>query len=393
MKILTRYVVFDLLKVFSMILTGLTVVIFIGLIGKEAVEKGLGLGPLLRMTPYLLPQAMQFAVPGTMLLATTYVYGRLSSYNEIVAIKALGISPMALIWPTLILATLVSFSGVYINNLAVSWGTRGVQRVFIESIEDVVYGHLQMHRTYSSGKLSINVRGVEGKTLRQPTLVVAASGNHPALTIRAKEAEISSDPKERKLHVRFRDFEVSGPITVTNPETYEQEISLDELTGMSAETRSPSTYALGEIGPAVERTTERIRQLDESMAAQASFALMTGEILILAPEHWKWREKELAGAKERLQRLHTEPWRRWANGFSCLCFVMVGAPMAIRLKHAEFLAIFFVCFLPILLVYYPMLAVSVDQAKDGAFPPPAVWLGNVVLALWGVWLMRRVIRY
>ena len=157
----------------------------------------------------------------------------------------------------------------------------------------------------------------------------------------------------------------------SNPETYEQEISLDELTGMSSDTRSPSTYALGEISPAIARTTERIRQLDESMAAQASFALMTGDILILAPEHWKWREKELAGAKERLQRLHTEPWRRWANGFSCLCFVLVGAPMAIRLKHAEFLAIFFVCFLPILLVYYPMLAVSVDQAKDGAFPPPA----------------------
>jgi lipopolysaccharide export system permease protein len=73
--------------------------------------------------------------------------------------------------------------------------------------------------------------------------------------------------------------------------------------------------------------------------------------------------------------------------------VLVGAPMAIRLKHAEFLAIFFVCFLPILLVYYPLLAVSVDQAKDGAFPPPAVWAGNVVLALWGLWLLRRVIRY
>lgn len=43
MKILTRYVVFDLLKVFLMILSGLTVMIFIGLIGKEAVEKGSGL--------------------------------------------------------------------------------------------------------------------------------------------------------------------------------------------------------------------------------------------------------------------------------------------------------------------------------------------------------------
>ena len=73
--------------------------------------------------------------------------------------------------------------------------------------------------------------------------------------------------------------------------------------------------------------------------------------------------------------------------------MLIGAPMAIRLRHAEFLAIFFVCFLPILVVYYPLMAVSVDQAKDGVLPPPAVWLGNVVLALWGVWLLRRVIRY
>jgi lipopolysaccharide export system permease protein len=67
--------------------------------------------------------------------------------------------------------------------------------------------------------------------------------------------------------------------------------------------------------------------------------------------------------------------------------------MAIRLRHAEILAIFFVCFLPILIVYYPLMVVSVGQAKDGVVPPPAVWLGNVVLALWGFWLLRRVVRY
>jgi len=393
MKILTRYVVFDLLKVFLLILSGLTLTIFIGLIGKEAVEKGLGLGPLLRMTPYLLPQAMQFAVPGTMLLATTYVYGRMSSYNEIVAIKALGISPMVLIWPTLVLATLVSFAGVYINNMAVSWGTRGVQRVFVESIEDVVYGHLQMHRTYSSGKLSIIVRGVEGKKLRQPTLVIAASGSHPALTIRAKEAEIWSDAKERKLHVRFHDFEVSGPVTVTNPDTYEQEISLDELTGMSAETRSPSTYALGEIGAAVEQGTERLGQIERSMTAQASFALITGEFHSLGQQNWQWRERELDGAKQRLNRLHLEPWRRWANGFSCLGFVVIGIPVAMWLRFSEFLATFFICFLPILVVYYPLLIVSVSQSKDGVFPAPSVWVGNIVLGIAGIALLRHVNRH
>ncbi len=68
MKILVRYVLAEMIKIFTLVLTGLTLLIFIGLMGKEAVDKGLGLGPLLRMTPYLLPQALQFAVPGTMLL-------------------------------------------------------------------------------------------------------------------------------------------------------------------------------------------------------------------------------------------------------------------------------------------------------------------------------------
>lgn len=393
MKILTRYVVFDLLKVFLMILSGLTLVIFIGLLGKQAVDKGLGLGPLLEMTPYLLPEAMQFAVPGTMLLATTYVFGRLSTYNEIVAMKALGISPMAVIWPTLFIATIVSFLGVYINNLAVSWGKRGQERVLVESIEDILLGQLKINRTFSLGRFNINVRSLEGRKLIKPIVVIESNGDAPPMTLRAMEAELAFDPQAKTLTIRSNDFEMNGPITVSNPRLQEQVFSYEDVLGTSSKSMSPSNYALADIPPAVAECEQRIRELDESMSAQASFALATGEFLSLAPQYWKWREKELIGQKERLQRLHTEPWRRWANGFSCLCFVLVGAPMAIRMKHAEFLAIFFVCFLPILLVYYPLLAVSVKQAKDGAFPPPAVWAGNIVLALWGIWLLRRVIRY
>jgi lipopolysaccharide export system permease protein len=383
----------DLLKVFLIVLTGLTVLIFVVLAGKEAVDKGIGLGPLLKMTPYLLPQALQFAVPGTMLLATTYVYGRMSSDNELVALKSLGISPMALIWPTLTLATLVSFAALALNDLAVSWGNLGVQRVFLESLEEVAYGRLKMQNTYSSGKLSILVRGVEGRKLLQPTLVVQASGNHPALTVSAEEAELRSYPERGELVFRFHNFEVSGPVNVTNPDTYEHVMSLDELTGVASHNRSPSTYALGEIGPAVQEQYTRLAQMEQAMTATAAFAMMTGDFDSLSDSAWRVHEQERTVQHNRLHRLHTEPWRRWANGFSCLCFVLIGAPMAIRLRHAEFLASFFACFLPILVVYYPLLAVSVDQAKDGAIPPPAVWLGNLVLAVWGVWLLRRVIRY
>jgi lipopolysaccharide export system permease protein len=393
MYILTRYVLFDLLKLFLLTLTGLTLLIFVVLIGKEFVDKGVGLGPLLRMTPYLLPQAMQFAVPGTMLLATTSVYGRMASYNEIVAIKALGISPMALIWPTLVLAAFVSFAAVWVNNLAVSWGTAGVRRVFLHSIEEVIYGQLRMRHSYNLGKANIKVRKVEGKKLIEPIIVVQASGDQPAITFSADEAELRLLPDEGKLIVRFKRFDIEGPFKFDNPDTAEYPLFLDELTGTASKTRSPSNYALAEIRPAIDEQQQLVRRIEQSMTAQAAFGLMTGEFDTLSQQALEVHELELEAAEYRMHRLHTEPWRRWANGFSCLCFVMVGVPVAVWLRYSEFIASFFVCFLPILLVYYPLLAVSVDQAKDGALPPQSVWLGNLILALAGIWLMRRVNRH
>ena len=67
--------------------------------------------------------------------------------------------------------------------------------------------------------------------------------------------------------------------------------------------------------------------------------------------------------------------------------------MAIRLRNRDFLTSFFLCFLPILIVYYPLLAYGVNGAKSGTIPPDAVWAGNVLLACWGGWLLAGVIRY
>ncbi len=91
--------------------------------------------------------------------------------------------------------------------------------------------------------------------------------------------------------------------------------------------------------------------------------------------------------------MRTESPRRWANGFSCLVFAMVGVPIAILRRYSDTWASFFVCFLPILIIYYPLMAFAVDRAKVGALPPMIVWLGNIVLASWGLWLLRRVYRY
>jgi lipopolysaccharide export system permease protein len=394
MRILTRYVLMDLMKVFLLTLTGLTAIIFIFLMGKEAVDKALGLGPLLKVAPYLLPQAMQFAVPGTMLLATTSVYGRMASYNEFVAVKSLGISPMVLVWPTIIVATLMSFIGVVLNDIAVSWGRLGTARVALECVEEIAYRQLEMRHSFNMGKYNMTVRDVEGRRLIWPMLIIQSAGGGRTTTVSADEAELRLLLDENKLLVRFRNVEAElENINATVPEEWEYPVPLDELSGATAKTRSPSNYALAEIRQAVAEQEDLVTRIDQSMTAQAALGLLSGDFEALSQPAWQPHEQQLEAAKVRLHRLHTEPWRRWANGFSCLCFVIVGVPVAAWMRFSEFIASFFICFLPILVVYYPLLAVSVDQAKDGVFPPQSVWLGNILLALAGVWLLRRVNRY
>jgi lipopolysaccharide export system permease protein len=393
MRILTRYVLFDLARVFLLVLVGLTAIIFVFLMGREAVDKGIPLGPLVRMTPYLLPQALQFAVPAAILLAASNVYGRMSSYNEVVAIKSLGISPMVIVVPGLLFGFVVSFVAVIMNDLAVSWGQSGMERVVLESIEQVAYRQLEIHRTYNFGGWTISVQSVAGHRLIEPTIQRQRSEGDEGLSITAQWAELDAFPEQG--HVRVLAHNLDGKIGTAfgeDPTSQEFFIQLDS-SGRGNRTRSPSNYALAEIQPAIAEQRNKIAQIEQTKTAQAAFAMLTGDFELMSETAWQAHQRSLTSAQGLLHRFHTEPWRRWANGFSCFAFLLVGAPVAIWRRQSEFIASFFVCFLPILVVYYPLMAVSVDEAKDGSIPPQAVWIGNIVLALAGVWLLRRVKRY
>jgi lipopolysaccharide export system permease protein len=120
--------------------------------------------------------------------------------------------------------------------------------------------------------------------------------------------------------------------------------------------------------------------------------MTSGDFTMLGEQAWAMHSLNRRNGRERLFRLQAEPWRRWANGFSCFCFCIVGVPLAVKLKKGDFLTTFFLCFVPILVFYYPLMAMGVDRAKSGDFPPYAVWLGNVIAIAIGLWLMRSVER-
>ncbi|MCA9246086.1 MAG: LptF/LptG family permease [Planctomycetales bacterium] len=395
MKALTRYVTWELLKVFFLVLTALTLLIMLALVVQEAMRQGLGLGPIVRLAPYLLPMSLQFSVPGATLLVVSSVYGRMSVANEIVAVKSLGISPLKMVAPALWIGALLSVGCVWLNDIAVSWGRAGVRHVVVESVEEIIYRMLQTQGSYTSGAMSMNVRSVQGRSLVMPTLTVRSKGEQGTITISAARAELEADKDAGELTIRFYDSVVDAGDgrQIIWPDVYEHTVKFDDFSKRGNESLTPSNLPLEEIPADIAETQDKLVAMHEQQAAAAAERLLSGDFGPLAGDSWKSFSGAVSSQQRRLNRLRTEPHRRLANGLTCLCFALVGSTMAIRRKNGEFLTSFFYCFLPVLIVYYPLLALAVDRAKSGAFPPQAVWLGNIALVVWGVWLARRVLRY
>lgn len=393
MKIISRYVLGEVLQVFLVSLTAITMFMLVVGLVKEAQQQGLGMIQIAMLVPYVLPEAMRFAVPLTMLFAVSSVFGRLSASNEITALKAAGITPMAAIWPAVWLAVVVSLVSVWLNDIAVSWGRDGIRRVIVGSVEEIIYGRLKQTRSYTTRQLSINVKAVDGRKLIRPTLSVQSGGSTPPVTVSAAEAEMRADPKGETLTIVFRNSKVRlGDVSADVPDEWEQVVPIEAVSKKETVARSPSEIAMANFATERDHQIAMINQIEQSAAAKMAMGILSGRVEQTTPAAVAWEREAVEWEKMRLRRIVMEPWRRWAGGFACLCFVLVGAPMAIRMRNADFLTSFFLCFLPILLIYYPIFMFGLSRVKSGAMPPPAVWLGNVLIAVWGVWLLRRVIR-
>jgi len=395
MQIMTRHILGQLIGIFLFALIALSGLLIIGGVVREAVNQSLPPGQVLRLIPFLLPEVLRIALPVTILLAATSVYSRMSGSNEVVALKSLGVSPTRILWPAFIFAFLLSLLTVWMNDLAVSWGRNGVQRVIIAAVEEIVYGMLRTQKGYSSPRFSINVKRVEGRRLILPTLTLKGSGNSPGITITAEEAELRTDHAENVLKILLHNgtIDVDGRVTFRFPDMYEQEIPLREASRAKPTDRHPSTLCLREIPEEIERQKLALRDIEQDHASRIALQMLRGQFDMLAADDWKTREQDRQYVWSRLYRLYTEPHRRWSAGFSCLCFVWVGAPMAVWLRNRDFLTSFFLCFLPILIVYYPLLMWGVDGAKSGTLPSFSVWAGNVLLVIWGAAMLRKVVRY
>lgn len=391
---LTRYILAEIIKIFVVALIALTLLILLIGVGRTLLREGLGPFAIVKLLPFVLPISLQFAFPATALFAVSCVYGRMAGDGEVATVKASGISPMKILQPAFVFAFLLSPIAVYMSDLAVSWGRPGVNRVVMLSIEDIVYRKMRSQLSYTDDRFSIHVRNVNGRRLAYPTVNVHSGGTH--MNLRAREGKLTLDAENETLLLELTDtrWDRGGSLQGIWDGTTRIPVPLSRTlrTPSQSETR-PSELPLRVIG--LERLRQESRSIAATgeLAAHTAFSILTSRSEEIIGPAGQNKVAQLEASKKRSTRLRIEPWRRWAEGFSCFFFVFIGAPLAMIARASDYWTTFGRCFLPTLLLYYPLFILGLNQAKDGAIPPYGVWLGNVALAGIGLILVNRVRRY
>ncbi|HBL46860.1 MAG TPA: hypothetical protein DDZ90_26075, partial [Planctomycetaceae bacterium] len=204
MRLLQRYVLFELLRVFTLMITVLTVLlVFVGAF-QQATSQGLGVLLVLKILPFIVPSMLPFTIPATLLLTVCVVYGRIAGDQEITAAKAAGINVLSLLWPSFILGGFLSLGSLILSDQIIPWAEKNIENTIACELETIFLEKLrsqnQIHDPASG--ISITVMGVRDKTLLVPTFRYSPPNKKP-VHLQAEEATLEFDLTNQQviLHI------------------------------------------------------------------------------------------------------------------------------------------------------------------------------------------------
>ena len=389
MRLLQRAILYELLRVFGFLLGVLTVLlVFVGVL-EQAAEKGLGPEQIAQILPYVVPSLMPFTIPATLLLSVCVVYGRMGGDQEVVAAKAAGAHVFNLLTPAFLLAAALAVTSFALTDRVIPWAMGNIQRIVTSAVEDLFLDYLRTsnHFTDPQKGLTIVARGVDGRTLIEPQFRYAPPGRDPVLLV-ARSADIRFDLDAGRVRVDLRHAQMTAGDARADFDRLEHDFPLD-LGGGDDKPRHQTTEQLEAW---LVEIAENAAARELHAARLAALDLTLGEL----PLQFRTAPDPPAPERSKLweDKIRTEIYSRPAMAASCLFFALIGGPFAIKMGRSSFLTTFLICFVPILVVYYPVTLGMLNLSKHGdADPRWAVWVGNALVGTWGLLTLRQVARF
>jgi len=366
-KTISRYLISEVLPPFFLGLFAFTIILLIARILKLielVITRGVPLLQIGKLFSLILPTFLELTVPMSFLLAILLGFGRLSNDQELVAMKAGGISPAQIYWPIFLLAVVVAIITLFLTLFARPAANAALKKELYNVAKSRV-GTALKEKVFNDDfpRILIYVEEIKppGNTA-QGILIVDRRDKLREDIILGKVALITTDDTTNTLGLRLFDGSIyeresnrSG-FSQTRFNIYDFKFDLDEI-----------------VGPVRQKETgpKELPLVDLMDAIDA---------------------KNRLGVKAIAERM--ELHQRIAFGFVPLVFSLLGVALALlpRTSRANrswglMLCLFW------LMIYYVLLSLGKGLGEKSMLHPiPATWLPNIVVGAIATLFFRKAMR-
>lgn len=154
---LHRYIFRELFKVFILATVALTLMMSLGSMYRPIQEYGVGPEQVFHLLGYFLPITLTFVLPMSALFASSLVYGRFASDNELDACRASGVSLLTLVYPGLCLGIVVSITTLVLSFYVVPNFVHRAEKTIKANAKQILFRNIQRKGYYTipGGKFRI----------------------------------------------------------------------------------------------------------------------------------------------------------------------------------------------------------------------------------------------
>src|SRR5918992_3137670 len=353
-RTLTRYLISEIVPPFFFGLLTFTFILLIARILKLVelvVTRGIPLGQIGKLFALILPTFLELTVPMAFLLAILLGLGRLSSDQELLALKSSGFSPVQILLPFAFVALIVAL----ITSLLTTFVRPAAQVALKKELYDIAktrVGTALREKVFNDDFPNILIYVEEiipPGNVAQGILIIDKRDRARDNIILGKVGLINTEEETHTLSLRLFDgsiYERDRPrsdFSQTNFNIYDFKLDLDDLIGPAR---------IKDAGPKEMSLSRLLHKIDEKQAAG----------IIARPE---------------LMEFH----QRISFSFAPIVFCLLGVSLSLLPRTSRANRSWGVALCIIwLVIYYALLSFGKALGDTGAFHPfVALWFPNIVV--------------
>lgn len=355
---------------------------------------------------YMLPFNIGITIPMSILMASIIGYGRLSSDNEIIVMRALGFPHMRIYMPIIILGVITFIFSLFFNNVIMSesnYRYRALISYMVNIRPSIAVGKLEFSRIDDLG-LSIGAKYADDKSISN-VVIYDASKTKRVITAKYglwRNNEANSQVVTLTLYdgivQEMPDYGfVSNDYTVFDSMDINIIRNVSTLTSHERGLREMPSWKIREkINDAKLNANKSVdEQISGMINNSYENVKNTTDITTFSNEYIKNNAAELTAIREKAideavpYFYYIEFHKFISIPAACLFMVLIGAPLGIVGKRSG-KGFGFGISVIVVVIYY-LLITAAELIAGGKKVPPmlAMWFPNIVLAMMGAFFMIR----